>query len=70
MNSCECDSEKRERGVGAGVNVTMMFETLQVAGLARRSVQNGDSVEINRHEYSITTVRSRTKNTVCQRRHR
>jgi hypothetical protein len=70
MTSCECDSEKREHGVGAGVNVTMMFETLQVAGLARRSVQNGDSVEINRHEYSITTVRSRTKNTVCQRRHR
>jgi hypothetical protein len=34
MNLCACDSEERERGVGAGVNATMLFETLQVVGLA------------------------------------
>jgi hypothetical protein len=33
MNSCGCDSEKRELGVGAGVYATMLFTTLQVVGL-------------------------------------
>jgi hypothetical protein len=33
MNLCACDSEERERGVGAGVNDTTLFETLQVVGL-------------------------------------
>ncbi len=28
-----CDTEERERGVGDGVNVTMMFATLQVVGI-------------------------------------
>ncbi len=32
MNLCTCDSEERERGVGAGVNDTVLFETLQVLG--------------------------------------
>ena len=34
MNLCACDSEERERGVGADANDTMLFETLQVVGLA------------------------------------
>jgi hypothetical protein len=33
MNLCAYDSEERERGVGAGVNDTTLFETLQVVGL-------------------------------------
>jgi hypothetical protein len=33
MNLCGCDNEERERGEGAGVNATMLFETLQVVGL-------------------------------------
>ncbi len=33
MNLCGCDSEECERGVCAGVNDTMLFETLQVVGL-------------------------------------
>ena len=28
-----CDSEEREHGVGAGVNATMMSETIEVVGL-------------------------------------
>jgi hypothetical protein len=36
MNLCVCDSEECERGVvGAGVNATMMFSTLQVVGFAK-----------------------------------
>jgi hypothetical protein len=31
---CACDSEEREHGVGAGVNATMLSETLKVVGLA------------------------------------
>ena len=31
---CVCDSEERERGVGAGVNATILSETLQVVGVA------------------------------------
>jgi hypothetical protein len=27
MNLCECDNEERDRGVGPGVNDTMLFET-------------------------------------------
>jgi hypothetical protein len=34
MNLCTCDSEDRERRVGADVNDTMLFTTLQVLGLA------------------------------------
>ena len=30
---CACDSEEREHGVGAGVNATMMSETLGVINL-------------------------------------
>ena len=30
MNLCVCDSEEREHGVGAGVNATMLSETLAV----------------------------------------
>jgi hypothetical protein len=40
MNLCECDNEEREHGVGAGVNATMMSETLQIIRLgecAKRS---------------------------------
>ena len=38
---CVDDSEKRDRGVGASVNATMLSETLQVVGLVedvRRAV--------------------------------
>ena len=31
---CACYSEEREHGVGAGVNATMLSETLKVVGLA------------------------------------
>ena len=31
---CACDSEEREHGVGAGVNSTILSETLKVVGLA------------------------------------
>ena len=34
MNLCACDSEEREHGVVAGVNATMLSETLEVVGLA------------------------------------
>jgi hypothetical protein len=34
MILCACDSEERERGVGAGVNTTVLLETLQLACLA------------------------------------
>ncbi len=30
---CGDDSEERERGMGAGVNATMLSETLEVVGL-------------------------------------
>ena len=30
---CACDSEERDHGVGAGVNTTMLSETLEVVGL-------------------------------------
>ncbi len=30
---CACDTEEREHGVGAGVNGTMLSETLEVVGL-------------------------------------
>ena len=33
MNLCACDTEEREHGVGAGVNDTMLSETLEVVGL-------------------------------------
>jgi hypothetical protein len=33
MNLCVSDSEEREHGVGAGVNDTMLLETLQFVGL-------------------------------------
>ncbi len=33
MNLCTYDNEERDCGVGADVNDTMMFETLQVVGL-------------------------------------
>ena len=39
---CVGNSEKRERGVGASVNATMMSETLQVIGIsetAQRAVR-------------------------------
>ena len=31
---CACDREECEYGVGAGVNATMLSETLEVVGLA------------------------------------
>jgi hypothetical protein len=31
---CVCDTEERECGVGAGVNTTMLSETLYIVGLA------------------------------------
>ncbi len=34
MNLCACDNEESDRGVGAGVNDTMLFGILQVVGLA------------------------------------
>jgi hypothetical protein len=34
MNLCTCDIEECECEVGAGVNDTMFFETLQVVGLS------------------------------------
>ena len=34
MNLCACDSKERECAVGADVNSTKLFETLQVVGLA------------------------------------
>jgi hypothetical protein len=34
MNLCACDSEECEHGVGAGVNATMLSETLEVVRLA------------------------------------
>jgi hypothetical protein len=33
MNLCVCDREEREHGVGAGVNATMLSETLEVVGI-------------------------------------
>ena len=33
MNLCVCDSNECEDGMGAGVNVTMMSETLEVVGI-------------------------------------
>jgi hypothetical protein len=34
MNLCVCDNEECEYGVGAGVNTTMLSETLEVVGIA------------------------------------
>jgi hypothetical protein len=34
MNLCACDNEELQREVGADVNVTILFDTLQVVGLA------------------------------------
>ena len=57
INLCACNSEERERWVGAGVNATMLSETLQVVGLegaAARAFQGNQgfffslvSVELN-----------------------
>jgi hypothetical protein len=33
MNLCGSDNEDREHGVGAGVNATILSETLEVVGL-------------------------------------
>ena len=47
MNLCACDSDRRERGVGAGVKAAMLSETLQVIGFAEaygRSCPKGGSV--------------------------
>ncbi len=41
-------SEKRERGVGDGVNDTMMSETLKVVGLAGRTPTSQRSTIFNR----------------------
>jgi hypothetical protein len=37
MILCACDSEERERGVGAGVNTTVLLETLHTARMSRGS---------------------------------
>ena len=39
MNLCGYDSEQCERGVGTGVNGTMLSETLQVVGLAKAATR-------------------------------
>ena len=39
MNQCACDSEEREHGVGAGVNATMLSETLAVISLAESAAR-------------------------------
>jgi hypothetical protein len=36
---CDCDIEEREHGVGAGVNDTMLSETLRVIRLAESAVR-------------------------------
>jgi hypothetical protein len=36
---CVCDSEELERGVGAGVNATMLSETLAVISLAESAAR-------------------------------
>ena len=35
---CVLDRKERERGVGAGVNVTMLSETLQIVGSKKQSM--------------------------------
>ena len=37
MNLCASDNEDREHGVGAGVNATILSETLEVVGLGEVS---------------------------------
>ena len=39
MNLCACDSEEREHGMGAGVNATMLSQTLAVISLAESAAR-------------------------------
>ena len=41
MNLCSSDSEQRERGVGTGVNVTMLSETIYVVGITEAARREG-----------------------------
>jgi hypothetical protein len=49
---CVCDSEERERGVGAGVNATMLSATLEIISLTASAA-------------SAFRVRRKTMNLFC-----
>ena len=61
MNLCTCDNEQRDSGVGTGVNVRMMSETLEKKIIVSTEVRTRDLTLTNCRSKNVFIITDKVK---------